>query len=67
MAAEQAAGRLPSDLEPDMLFLSLIGSALYPVLLPKLAELVCGEDPRTDAFAARYRAHLERFAAYLVD
>ena len=34
------------------------GAALYPVLLPHVADLVCGEDTRTDAFAERYRAHL---------
>jgi TetR/AcrR family transcriptional regulator len=65
IAAEQAAGRLPDDLDPHLLFLSLMGAALYPLLLPRVAELVCGEDPRTDAFAERYRDHLRRFAAHL--
>jgi len=65
IAAEQAAGRLPDDLDPDLLFLSLMGAALYPVLLPHVAELVCGTDPRTDEFAARYRRHLTRLAAHL--
>jgi AcrR family transcriptional regulator len=65
IAAEQAAGRLPDDLDPHLLFLSLMGAALYPLLLPRVAELVCDEDPRTDAFARRYRDHLRRFAAHL--
>jgi TetR/AcrR family transcriptional regulator len=64
--AEQAAGHLPDDLDPQLLFLSLMGAALYPVLLPGVAELVCGEDPRSDEFAERYRAHLGRLAAHLV-
>jgi TetR/AcrR family transcriptional regulator len=64
--AEQAAGHLPDDLDPQLLFLSLMGAALYPVLLPGVAELVCGEDPATDEFAERYRAHLRRLAAHLV-
>ena len=63
--AEQAAGRLPADLDPHLLFLSLVGAALYPLLLPNVADLVCGEDTRTPAFAERYREHLRRFAAHL--
>ena len=63
--AEQAAGHLPADLDPQPLFLSLLGAALYPVLLPRVADLVVGEDTRTDAFAERYRAHLRAFAAHL--
>jgi AcrR family transcriptional regulator len=65
VAAEQAAGRLPADLEPSLLFLSLVGAALYPVLLPYVADLVCGEDTRTEAFARRYRRHLRRLADHL--
>ncbi len=65
VAAEQAAGRLPADLEPALLFLSLVGAALYPVLLPHVADLVCGEDTRTEAFARRYRHHLRRLADHL--
>jgi TetR/AcrR family transcriptional regulator len=65
VADEQAAGRLPDDLDPHLLFLSLLGAALYPVLLPHVADLVCGEDTRTETFAERYRAHLEGLAAHL--
>ena len=31
------------------------------------AEIVSGEDPRSDAFAARYEENLRRLAAHLVD
>lgn len=65
IAEEQAAGRLPTDLEPDLLLLSLMGAALYPLLLPTVADLVCGEDPAGDAFTTRYRDHLIRFASHL--
>ncbi len=65
VVAEQTAGRLPGDLDPHLLFLSLMGAALYPVLLPHVADLVCEEDTCTEAFAARYRDHLRRFAAHL--
>ncbi len=65
VAAEQTAGRLPADLDPHLLFLSLMGAALYPVLLPHVADLVCDADTSTDAFAHRYRDHLRAFAAHL--
>ncbi len=65
VAAEQAAGRLPPDLEPDLLLLSLFGAAMYPLLLPQVCKLVTGEAPDSDAFAERYRHHLDRLAAAL--
>lgn len=67
VAAEQAAGRLPADLEPDLLFMSLLGAALYPLLLPVPAGLMSGEDTSSEAFTARYRDHLRRLAAHLVE
>lgn len=64
---EQAAGRLPADLAPTMLLLSLLGAALYPVLLPEVCELATGLRPDDERFAERYRDHLRRFAAHLAD
>jgi AcrR family transcriptional regulator len=63
---EQSAGRLPADLDTDLLFLSLMGAALYPLILPTVAELVCGEDPTTERFARRHHDHLVRLAGRLV-
>lgn len=63
--AEQAAGRLPDDLEPDLLLLTLLGAALYPVLLPDVCEIMTGDRPDAPAFAARYRDHLTRLAEHL--
>ena len=62
---EQAAGRLPDDLDADLLFLSRLGAALYPLILPTVAELVCGEDPTTERFARRQREHLTALAGRL--
>jgi AcrR family transcriptional regulator len=62
---EQAEGRLPADLEPDMLYLMLLGLALYPVLLPQVAELATGSRTDTDEFAQRYREQLRLIAAHL--
>ncbi len=62
---EQAAGRLPADLDPTLLFMSLIGAALYPVLLPGVCEIMTGERPDSDEFAKRYAAHLSDLARHL--
>jgi TetR/AcrR family transcriptional regulator len=60
---EQRAGRLPAELEPELLLLSLFGAAVYPLLLPQVCRLVTGEAPDSDAFAERYRRHLTLLAA----
>jgi AcrR family transcriptional regulator len=58
IADEQTRGALPSGLDPALLYLSLIGATVYPLLLPHVAALVTGVDPTGDAFAERYAAHL---------
>ena len=63
---EQAAGRLPADLDPTLLLLSLLGAALYPVLLPDVCEAMTGSRPDDARFAARYRDHLSDLARHLV-
>lgn len=63
VSAEQAAGRLPTGMDPDLLFLTLVGAALYPVLLPDVCEIMTGQRPDSEAFADRYRAHLRVFAS----
>ncbi|WP_426571537.1 TetR/AcrR family transcriptional regulator [Aquihabitans sp. McL0605] len=65
--AEQGAGRLPADLDPTLLLLTLLGAALYPVLLPDVCEVMTGSRPDDEAFAARYREHLARVAGHLAD
>lgn len=62
---EQEAGRLPGDLEPDLLLLSLLGAALYPLLLPDVCEIMTGDRPDDPAFADRYRTHLRRLVDHL--
>jgi TetR/AcrR family transcriptional regulator len=62
---EQAAGRLPADLDPPLLLLSLLGAAVYPLLLPDVCELMTGSRPEDPAFADRYRAHLVALARHL--
>ena len=62
---EQDAGDLPDDLDPDLLLLSLLGAALYPLLLPDVCELMTGERPDDPALADRYRTHLVRLVEHL--
>jgi TetR/AcrR family transcriptional regulator len=64
---EQAACRLPVAMEPELLLLSLFGAALYPILLPRVCELITGDDPSSERFARRYRRHLDHLAAHLGD
>jgi TetR/AcrR family transcriptional regulator len=61
--AEQEAGRLPADLAPDLLLLSLLGAATYPVLLPQVCRLITGDAPDSEEFARRYERHLTELAA----
>jgi TetR/AcrR family transcriptional regulator len=63
--AEQDAGHLPADLDPELLYLTLVGASVYPLLLPHVCELVTGASPSSEAFAARYRDHLIEFARVL--
>lgn len=62
---EQETGDLPDDLDPDLLLLSLIGAALYPLLLPDVCELMTGDRPDDPSFASRYRHHLVRLVEHL--
>jgi AcrR family transcriptional regulator len=65
--AEQAAGALPAELDPELLLLSLVGAAVYPLLLPRVVELVTGLKPDGRTFRKRWREHLEALAASLAD
>ena len=65
--AEQAAGHLPAGLDPELLLLSLVGAAVYPLLLPRVVELVTGLKPDGRTFRTRYRNHLIALAEALGD
>lgn len=65
VVAEQDAGRLPADLDPELLLLSLLGASLYPLLLPDVCELMTGQRPDDDQFAERFAEHLDKLARHL--
>jgi AcrR family transcriptional regulator len=56
--AAQAKGLLPAGLDPEMLLLTFYGAAVYPLLVPQVAELVTGLSPTGRTFRKRYRDHL---------
>ena len=56
--AEQEAGRLPEAFDPEMLYLMLVGASVYPVILPRVCQLVTGATPADDDFASHYREQL---------
>ncbi len=64
--AEQRAGRLPPELDPALLLMSLLGAALYPVLLPDVCEIMTGGRPDDQRFAETYGHHLADFASHLM-
>jgi len=65
LQAEQARGTLPAGLDPELLYLSLVGATMYPLLLPHVCAMVTGEDPTTTPFVERYERHLSALMAVL--
>ncbi|MCU1375819.1 MAG: TetR family transcriptional regulator [Actinomycetia bacterium] len=63
--SEQSSGGLPPDLDPDLLLLSLIGAAVYPVLVPRAVELATGLKAEGRTVRRRYREHLTALAGSL--
>ncbi|MFN8026574.1 MAG: TetR family transcriptional regulator [Acidimicrobiia bacterium] len=62
---EQEAGRLPAAFDPEILYLMLVGASVYPVILPRVCELVTGDTPANDEFAQRYADQLRLLARTL--
>ena len=48
-----------------MLYLMLVGASVYPVILPRVCELVTGATPADDGFATRYAEQLRLLARAL--
>jgi TetR/AcrR family transcriptional regulator len=61
----QEAGVLPADLDPELLLLTFFGAAVYPLLLPQVAELVTGLAPTSKTFRKRYKDHLNKVLTVL--
>jgi TetR/AcrR family transcriptional regulator len=58
-------GEIPADLDPAYLLLALFAAACAGVTLPKIARLICGEDPASAEFAERYADQLATLVRHL--
>ena len=63
--AEQGAGRLVADLDPDLLLLAMVALTTFPVASPPVVRLVTGANPGSRSFRARYASFLHRLAEHL--
>jgi AcrR family transcriptional regulator len=61
----QEAGELPDDLDPAYLMLALFAAAAAGVTLPRVARMVCDQDPESEEFATRYAEQLARLIRHL--
>jgi TetR/AcrR family transcriptional regulator len=61
----QEAGEIPGDLDPAYLLLALFAAAAAPVTLPRIARMVCDEDPSSATFTERYADQLARLIRHL--
>ncbi len=65
--AEQTAGRVPSDLDADLLVLAMVALATFPIASSPVVRLVSGAQPSDAAFQRRYRRFLARLSAHLTE
>jgi TetR/AcrR family transcriptional regulator len=63
--AEQAAGRLPADLDAGQLFLSFQALAAHPSAFPQMTRFITGLQPTDPVFRAERAEFLRRLARYL--
>lgn len=64
--AEQDAGRLAVDLDPDLMLIALVGLTTFPVASAPMVRMVTGTNPTDPAFKRRYAAFLERLSTHLI-
>ncbi|WP_330180599.1 TetR family transcriptional regulator [Nocardia sp. NBC_01503] len=65
LRALQDAGQLPADLDPAYLLVMLMAAAMAPTTLPHVVEGVCGADPRSPEFLARFADQLATLSRHL--
>lgn len=65
VAAAQANGAIDPAFPPRFLLLALMGAAAIPFVLPQVARILTGLDPRDPAFREQYAAVLGRIVARL--
>ncbi|QYC40149.1 Transcriptional regulator, TetR family [Nonomuraea coxensis DSM 45129] len=61
----QERGELADDLDPAVVLLAMIGAGVAPVLLPHMANAICGADAQSPEFVAHYTEQMRRIARRL--
>ena len=56
---EVAQGHYPADTNPQQMALTLIGTSVYPVLMPYIAEMLTGEKLDSAKFIAERQEHIK--------
>ena len=54
LRALQAAGRLPTEIDPSCLLVMLMAAAMAPTTLPHVIDGVCGADPTSPEFIGHF-------------
>ncbi|WP_327085952.1 TetR/AcrR family transcriptional regulator [Nonomuraea sp. NBC_01738] len=65
LAERQKHGELADDLDPACVLLAMIGAGVAPVLLPHMANAICGADAQSPQFVAHYTEQMRRIAQRL--
>ena len=56
---EVVQGNYPPNTNPQQMALTLIGTSVYPVLMPYIAEMLTGEKPDSAKFIAERQEHIK--------
>lgn len=58
-------GNYPADTNAEQLALTLIGSMIYPILMPYITEMLTGEKPDSQKFITERQEHMRQFVEVL--
>jgi AcrR family transcriptional regulator len=63
----QAEGELAAELDPGLVLLAVMGAVAAPVIMPQVVRRICGLDPSSPEFEARYADQLKRMVRRLAE
>jgi len=61
----QLQGKLPTDMDPESLFLMLTAILVFPYLLPQVTRLVMGQGPESESFKSQWEKQFAQLIASL--
>jgi hypothetical protein len=65
LRALQAAGRLPTDIDPSCLLVMLMAAAMAPTTLPHVIDGACGADPTSPEFIGHFADQVAILARHI--